>query len=131
MVVVGPLFEAAPATVIGRLYDKFNSSVDLLTARMLEQLDAAQHGNVEAVEQVRRDAHALKGACSNVGFHRASRLAACLQNAAPSDIAALIAQIKPTLEHSHQALAAYRKRRLDIPSSDISSGQLSAPKQVR
>ncbi len=134
MAVVGPLLEAAHASVIGRLYDKFSHSADVLLARIFEELDAARHGNIDAVEQVRRDAHALKGACSNVGFHRASRLAAGLQNAAPADIHALIVQLKPTLERSHQALAAYRKRHLNIASdipSDIPSGQFAAPKQMR
>ncbi len=111
--IIAPLIAAAPIRILLNLYAKFYTSADAYLYEILSHIGFAREGNQSSIELIRRNAHALKGACANVGFHRASRLAALLQNATAEDITPLVEKLGPAIVQSRFALTAYLEQALE------------------
>lgn len=69
-----------------------------------ENLMLAMRGQNEALSQLRRASHAIKGAAATIGLMRLSRIAARLQNAPPDKIRLLVLSLVESIEPSAQAL---------------------------
>lgn len=89
-----------------RIVRIFWDDAGILMAAIKKARLTANIDHCEELIALRRNAHALKGACANVGLLRAARLCQHLQNAPVGSIAYLIELAQHALDDSQAALTA-------------------------
>lgn len=111
MSVIDPLHEAAAPANLALLYQRFFLSAKGFIAEINQNKLAAERKEAGSLASLRKSAHALKGACANVGFKRVSLIAAELQNASPNEILKLVELLSPTLKMSRAELESLLRQR--------------------
>lgn len=115
---INALVEAASPATLAHLYQRFFDSANAFVDEIHAHQAGAQRKEAEPLAHLRKNAHALKGACANVGIKRVSRIAGALQNAAPSEILdltqnlrALMASAQTEIEQHLQSLFTQASKR--------------------
>jgi CheY-like chemotaxis protein len=117
MSIITPLHEAATPATLALLYQRFFSAAKDFIEDIHQNKLAAERKETAALTQLRKSAHALKGASSNIGFKRVSLIAAELQNASPNDILKLVELLSPTFKISRTELEKLLRHKFSPPAS--------------
>lgn len=112
MSIVKPLAGTAPVEMLAKLYERFNISAKsfLLTIEESARCIDENETDTEALEKLRKAAHALKGAASSVGFAKLSAQAARVQNANINELVMAYMALRDLLSEANTELATYLAR---------------------
>jgi len=112
MSIIKPLAETASPEMFAKLYERFNQSANSFwltieeSAKDLNQNEA----NTYALSELRKAAHALKGAASSVGFAKLSAQAARVQNANINELTTTYMALGDLVDEANTELATYLAR---------------------
>ncbi len=93
-----PIMKVTGPAVMRRIIDAFWAEAGAMTGALNTAIASGQQ------EEIRRAAHTLKGAASNVGAGRAARIAAAMEKADPAQARVLLAALEQSLEQTRPAL---------------------------
>lgn len=93
-----PIMKVTGAAVMRRIIDAFWGEADTMLGALNSAIAAGDQ------DTIRKAAHTLKGAASNVGAGRAARIAAAMERADPEQARALMAALTQSLEATRPAL---------------------------
>ena len=102
--IIGQLLIAGGSNEIRRITEKFWASTRSLMSVIHENLALAMRSENDALSNLRRAAHGIKGSSANLGLLRLSRIAETLQNAPPDKIGSLVLGLTGTINPSAQLL---------------------------
>lgn len=105
--ILSALCAAAPREAILRIVQRFWESTDGFIGTLHEALVKAADGDAQALSEFRTAVHAVKGSAANIGLLKASRLAAALQNAPPSQLVAGLSALEVCLNATRPEITAY------------------------
>lgn len=98
-----PIMKVTGPAVMSRIIDAFWATADEMVGAVRSAIASGDPDNI------RKAAHALKGAASNVGAGRAARIAALMERASPEAVQVLFAQLEQALAETRPALAEVLK----------------------
>jgi CheY-like chemotaxis protein/HPt (histidine-containing phosphotransfer) domain-containing protein len=110
--IIKPLAETASPEMLAKLYERFNHSADsfLRTIEESEKGLDKNDANADALGELRKAAHALKGAASSVGFAKLSAQAARIQNANINELVTAYMPLRDLVDEANTELATYLAR---------------------
>jgi HPt (histidine-containing phosphotransfer) domain-containing protein len=93
-----PIMKVTGAAVMRRIIDAFWSEANSMTGALTAAIESGER------ENIRKAAHALKGAASNVGAGRTARIAATMEKCDQAQARALMPALEQALEETRPAL---------------------------
>lgn len=102
--VIGQLLISGTRDEIENIIENYWSSTRVLMTAIDKNLSLAMNGKNDALSELRKSAHGIKGSAATIGLLRLSRIAATLQNAPPEKIKNLILALAKALKPSAEAL---------------------------
>ncbi len=119
--IIGQLLISGSSDEIRHIVECYWVSFHGLISSIHKNLVLAMQGQNEALTNVRKAAHGIKGSAATIGLLRLSRIAASLQNAPPDKIGPLVLNLTNTIKPSALLLEQRINQESDTVSTDSSA----------